>query len=81
MFLLILEYFMQNLLKTKNLILILFLLTTISLSVYGQGGPGWDDNEEELDEPDVPVDGGTSLLVITAFAYGLRKRIKQDQNK
>jgi hypothetical protein len=48
----------------------------------GEGGssdsPGFDPN----DDPDVPIDGGISLLVGAGFAYGaarLRKKKEEDE--
>lgn len=59
---------------------IFILVTLITNIVYAQG----PDTPFEPDyDPDVPIDGGASLLVAAGVAYGLKKiydKRKQDNN-
>jgi len=43
----------------------------LSISVYGQGGPG--DPGGEPDNPGIPLDGGLSILIAAGAAYGGKK--------
>lgn len=48
-------------------VLILLIVTVLSFEVFAQG-PGFDEDVEDL-----PVDGGVTLILATAAAYGAKK--------
>lgn len=57
---------MQKFYKQKLIHVFLFLLALIPTIVNAQ--PGFGD-----DVPDVPIDGGLSVLLIAGAAYGVKK--------
>jgi len=59
----------------KKLKPVIFLLLILALPILVQAQPDFED-----DVQDVPLDGGTTLLLATGVAYGI-KRYRDRQNK
>lgn len=62
---------MKNMFKNTIKTLIVVLLLTGSASIYAQTGFG--DDVDDVGGAGVPLDGGLSLLVAGAVAYGIKK--------
>ena len=57
---------MKNIFKTFQIVIVILTLTSTA-TVYGQ--PSFDDDVED----GIPLDGGLSLLIAGAAAYGVKK--------
>ena len=64
---------------SKALLFVLFiLLFSVPLSVSAQFPP---DPGGDPDEPEVPIDGGLSLLLAAGVGYGVKKAHEARKNK
>jgi len=62
----------------KKLVLTLSLLFAFNAFVIAQDPP---DFEDDVDDTNVPIDGGVSLLAAAALTYGVRKIHNKNKDK
>ena len=63
---------MKKILNIQTLVILLVLLLPVLVHAQGPSDPGGD--------PDVPIDGGLSLLIAGGVGYGVKK-VRENRNK
>ncbi len=58
---------------TRRITLLIMGCLMLTITTFSQGGPGGDG---ELNEPDIPIDGGISLLLAAGAVYGIKRQRK-----